>query len=177
MDRAVTTAIGVHASVIQWIGARGTCPVFYGAVTVSDTPKHPCRDEYRWWIDIQTRWEDNDQYGHVNNIVYYSYFDTAANRFLIQHGLLDTVMGDLIGVVAESRCRYYAPLAFPEPVEIGLVVGHLGRSSLRYDLGVFGKGAGLVAAAGSVTHVFVDRETRRPRPMPPAMRTILEQFI
>lgn len=96
--------------------------------------QRPTRDDFRWWVEIQTRWEDNDQYGHINNIMYYSFFDTAANRFLIQHGLLDTVLGDRIGVVAESRCRYYGSLSFPEPIIAGLVVGHIGRSSLRYDL-------------------------------------------
>ncbi len=143
---------------------------------MTEPKERPTRDDFRWWIEIQTRWEDNDQYGHINNILYYSYFDTAANRFLIQHGLLDTVLGDCIGVVAESRCRYYDSLSFPEPIVAGLAVGHIGRSSLRYDLGIFGIDDHHAAAAGSVTHVFVDRITRRPTPMAESMRQILMQF-
>jgi acyl-CoA thioester hydrolase len=109
---------------------------------------------------------DNDVYGHVNNVVYYSYFDTAVNRFLIEAGVLDIHRGTVIGLVVETQCNYFSPLQFPQALEAGLRVAHLGRSSVRYEVGLFEQGAAVTAAAGHFVHVYVDRETRRPTPLP-----------
>jgi acyl-CoA thioester hydrolase len=132
------------------------------------------REAYGAWREIGTRWADNDAYGHVNNTVYYSWFDTAVNAWLIGEGLLDVAAGDPIGLVVETGCRYGSPLSYPEPVEIGLAVDFLGRSSVRYRLGVFAKGSADAAAEGHFVHVYVDRETRRPVPLPEEWRQRLE---
>jgi acyl-CoA thioester hydrolase len=128
------------------------------------------RNAYGAWRDVATRWADNDAYGHVNNTVYYTWFDTAVNAWLIEAGLLDVAAGDPIGLVVETGCRYARPLAFPETVEVGLAVERLGTSSVRYRLGVFAKGADEAAAEGFFVHVYVDRATRRPVPLPEAWR-------
>ena len=132
------------------------------------------RDAYRVWRDVGTRWSDNDAYGHVNNTVYYGWFDTAVNAWLIEAGLLDVAAGDPIGLVVETGCRYARPLAYPEPVDVGLAVEHVGASSVRYRLGVFAKGAAEAAAEGHFVHVYVGRETRRPAELPEAWRERLE---
>lgn len=132
------------------------------------------RDAYRVWREVGTRWSDNDAYGHVNNTVYYSWFDTAVNAWLIGEGLLDVAAGDPIGLVVETSCRYAAPLSYPEPVEVGLAVERLGTSSVRYRLGVFAKAAAEAAAEGHFVHVYVDRATRRPVPLPEEWRRKLE---
>jgi acyl-CoA thioester hydrolase len=132
------------------------------------------RGAYKVWREIATRWADNDVYGHVNNVVHYSWFDTAVNAWLIEHGLLDIEAGDPIGLVVETGCRYADSLAYPEPVEIGLGVERLGSSSVTYRLGVFAKGAASPAAEGHFTHVYVGRESRRPVPLPEAWRATLE---
>jgi acyl-CoA thioester hydrolase len=111
---------------------------------------------------------DNDVYGHVNNVVYYSFFDTAVNRFLIQAGVLDIHQGPVIGLVVETQCHYFAPLQFPQSIEAGLRVAHVGRSSVRYEVGLFAAGEPLTAAAGHFVHVYVDRASRRPAPLPAA---------
>jgi len=131
------------------------------------------RGAYRAWREITTRWADNDAYGHVNNTVHYSWFDTAVNAWLIEAGLLDVAAGDPIGLVVETGCRYAAPLAFPEPVEVGLAVERVGSSSVRYRLGVFRVGSEDAAAEGFFVHVYVDRETRRPVPLPELWRNAL----
>ncbi|MDB5721965.1 MAG: acyl-CoA thioesterase [Alphaproteobacteria bacterium] len=136
-----------------------------------------CRSGYRAWREITTRWADNDAYGHVNNTVYYSWFDSAVNAWLIEAGLLDIADGDPIGLVVETGCRYARPLAYPEPVEIGLAVERLGRSSVRYRLGVFAKGGDEAAAEGHFVHVYVGRESRRPVELPPAWREGLEGIL
>ena len=118
------------------------------------------RGAYRVWREIGTRWSDNDAYGHVNNIVYYAWFDTAVNAWLIEAGLLDVERGDPIGLVVETSCRFARPLSYPEPVEIGLAVETLGTSSVRYRLGVFAKDSAEPAAEGRFVHVYVARETR-----------------
>ena len=128
------------------------------------------RGAYRVWREIGTRWSDNDVYGHVNNTIYYQWFDTAVNAWLIEAGLLDVANGDPIGLVVETACRYAAPLSYPEPVEIGLAVERLGTSSVTYRLGVFARGAEQAAAEGRFTHVYVERETRRPVPLPEEWR-------
>jgi acyl-CoA thioester hydrolase len=134
------------------------------------------RDAYRVWREIGTRWSDNDAYGHVNNVVYYAWFDTVVNGWLIEAGMLDVAAGDPIGLVAETGCRYAAPLAYPEPAEVGLAVERVGSSSVRYRLGVFAKGSAEAAAEGFFVHVYVDRETRRPVPLPEEWREKLEEI-
>jgi acyl-CoA thioester hydrolase len=128
-------------------------------------------------MPILTRWHDNDVYGHVNNTVYYGWFDTAVNACLIEAGLLDIEAGDPIGLVVETGCRYAAPLSFPEPVEIGLAVARLGGSSVTYYLGVFAKSAADAAAEGHFTHVYVGRESRRPVSLPAEWRTHMERLV
>ena len=135
------------------------------------------RSSYRAWREITTRWADSDAYGHVNNTVYYSWFDSAVNAWLIEAGLLDIADGDPIGLVVETGCRYARPLAYPEPVEIGIAVERLGRSSVRYRLGVFAKGSDEAAAEGHFVHVYVGRESRRPVELPPAWRERLEGIL
>jgi acyl-CoA thioester hydrolase len=132
------------------------------------------RDSYRWWQPITTRWSDNDAYGHVNNAVYYHWFDTAVNNWLIEAGLLDVAAGDPIGLVVETGCRYAQPLHYPDPVEIGLALERLGTSSVTYRLGAFSAGASEAAAEAQFTHVYVDRATRRPVPLPGAWRACLQ---
>jgi acyl-CoA thioester hydrolase len=126
---------------------------------------------------IPTRWNDNDVYGHVNNIEYYSFFDTIINAYLVEEGGLDILRGAAIGLCAESHCAFTAALVFPEPVEAGLRVGHLGTSSVRYELGLFGDGGATTAATGWFVHVFVDRETRRPVPIPDPIRAALQKLV
>ncbi len=128
------------------------------------------REAYRHWQFLPTRWSDNDAYGHVNNVAYYGWFDTAVNRWLIDQGLLDLGGGPIIGLVVETGCRYFAPIAFPQAVELGLRVSKLGNSSVRYDLGVFSEGGCEAAAEGFFVHVYVDRYSRRPVPVPDAWR-------
>ena len=136
----------------------------------------PRRSAYKHFLAIPTRWMDNDIYGHVNNVVYYSYFDTVVNEYLIRVGWLDIHAGTVIGLVVETLCRYYKPLAFPEVIEAGLRVGHLGRSSVRYDVAIFKKDDDEAAAAGHFVHVYVDRETRRPVSLPERLRAALAQL-
>ena len=135
----------------------------------------PVRDRYPHFLGIPTRWKDNDIYGHVNNVEYYSYFDTVINQYLITAGGLDIHRGQTIGVCAESHCRFLAAVAFPEQVEAGLRVGHLGNSSVRYEIGLFNQ-AGEPLAEGWFVHVFVDRDTRRPATIPGRLRTALEEL-
>ena len=127
-------------------------------------------------MPIATRWSDNDAYGHLNNVVYYSLFDSAVNAILIEAGLLDPATSPIVGVVVESGCRYFASLTYPEPAEVGVAVDHLGRSSVRYHLAVFRAGAELAAAAGRFTHVYVDRKTNLPFPIPEGHRQLLERL-
>ncbi|KLE35671.1 acyl-CoA thioesterase [Aurantiacibacter luteus] len=124
------------------------------------------RAHYRAWRTIPTRWADNDVYGHVNNVVYYGWFDTAVNAELVARGVLDIAGGRTIGLVVETGCRYFAPLAFPQVVEAGVRVAHIGTSSVRYEVGIFAEGSDAAAAEGHFVHVYVDRETRRPVPLP-----------
>lgn len=134
------------------------------------------RSRYRAFRTITTRWMDNDQYGHVNNVVYYSWFDTAVNAHLIEQGALDTVHGAVIGFVVETQCHYFAPLAFPQDVEAGIRVAHVGSSSVRYDVGLFAQGAPAAAAQGHFVHVYVDRATQRPVALPAALRKVVEDL-
>jgi acyl-CoA thioester hydrolase len=132
----------------------------------------PTRAEYRYFLPIQTRWMDNDVYGHVNNVVYYAYFDTVINRYLIEKGGLDPHVGEVIGLMVSSQCRYLAPASYPEDLAAGLAVVHLGTTSVRYGVGIFRGDVAL--AAGELTHVFVAREGRRPTPPPEGLRAALE---
>jgi acyl-CoA thioester hydrolase len=125
---------------------------------------------------ITTRWDDNDVYGHVNNVRYFAFFDTAINAWLVNEGGLDIRHGDVIGLCAESHCAYTAAIAFPDAVEVGLRVGHVGGSSVRYELAVFKGGQEEPAATGWFVHVFVERETRRPVPLAPPLRAALERL-
>jgi acyl-CoA thioester hydrolase len=137
-------------------------------------PAPQLRDTYRHFGAITTRWMDNDAYGHVNNVVYYSWFDTAVNRYLIEAGALDVDAGPVIGLVVETHCNYFEPLSFPQGVDAGLRVAHIGSSSVRYEVGLFASGAPGTAAAGHFVHVYVDRHTRRPVPLPPVLLKALE---
>ncbi|WP_423601208.1 acyl-CoA thioesterase [Roseateles sp. MS654] len=120
------------------------------------------REAFACFIPVPTRWMDNDVYGHLNNVVYYSLFDTAVNRYLIEQGALDLHHGEVIGLVIETHCNFFASLAFPQAIEAGLRVAHRGRSSVRYEIGLFAAGEPLCAARGHFVHVYVDRGTRRP---------------
>ena len=135
------------------------------------------RDAYRVFRTLTTRWGDNDVYGHMNNVVHYALFDSAVNGWLIENGLLDLKAGARIGVVAETGCRYFAELAFPDTIEAGIRVATLGTSSVRYEVGLFRGGAETVAAEGFFVHVYVDRQTRRPIPLEPALRAALEGLM
>ena len=132
------------------------------------------RSEFRIWRNVTTRWADNDAYGHVNNTIFYQWFDSAVNAWMVEQGMLDIAKGDPIALVVETRCAYFAPLAFPQPVEVGLAIVELGRSSVRYRIGVFGEGESEAAAQGEFVHVVVDRANRRPVEIPAAWRTKLE---
>ena len=126
---------------------------------------------------VPTRWMDNDVYGHVNNVVYYSYFDTVINGYLIEAGGLDIHHGTVVGLAIETACRFHRSFAFPEVVEAGLAVGRLGSSSVRYEIGLFGAGEDEARADGHFVHVFVDRASRRPVPIPPPLRAALERLL
>ena len=132
------------------------------------------RSEFKVWQSFTTRWADNDAYGHVNNTVFYQWFDSAVNAWLVAQDLLDIQSGNPIALVVETRCAYFAPLAFPEPVDVGLAVAQLGRSSVRYRIGVFAAGAEKAAAQGEFVHVLVDRSSHRPVEMPRNWRRALE---
>ncbi|MEM6903939.1 MAG: thioesterase family protein [Pseudomonadota bacterium] len=144
---------------------------------MSERPSPPSRADYRQFETVDTRWSDNDMYGHVNNAAFYRFFDTAVNRYLIEAGVLDPTSSDVIGLVVETGCQFFAPASFPERLDIGIRVAKLGTSSVRYELGVFGQrdqpGEDLAKAAGFFTHVYVDAETRRPVPLPTALRDLL----
>ena len=132
------------------------------------------RSAYRVFRPITTRWMDNDVYGHVNNVVYYSWFDTAVNAHLIEQGVLDIHQGDTIGLVVETQCNYFAPLAFPQTIEAGIRVAHRGTSSVRYEVGFFAQGAPLTAARGHFVHVYVNKASRRPQPLNESFIQVLE---
>lgn len=144
-------------------------------MTLLQRPQPESRHAYKVFRAIGTRWADNDLYGHVNNVVYYSWFDTAVNGLLIERGALDIHDGGVIGLVVETHCNYFEPLAFPQTVVAGLRVAHVGASSVRYEVGLFADDATLPCAArGHFIHVYVDRATRRPAPLPPELLCVLE---
>ncbi len=137
----------------------------------------PTRADFRMFLPMPTRWHDNDAYGHVNNVVYYAWFDTVVNRFLIDSGTLDIAASPAVGRVVETGCRYHASVSYPEPVAIGLRVAHLGTSSVRYELAVFRDGADAAAAEAHFVHVYVDRLTHRPVPIPEAARAAMRGIM
>ncbi|MGQ2979290.1 MAG: acyl-CoA thioesterase [Polaromonas sp.] len=146
-----------------------------------EKPRPETRSAYRVFRAISTRWMDNDVYGHVNNVVYYSWFDTAVNGHLIESGAIDIHEGAVIGLVVETQCNYFAPLAFPDPVHAGIRVAHVGSSSVRYEVGLFSGKPGdpsgeLTAAKGHFVHVYVDKQSRRPAALPPQLLSVLEQL-
>jgi acyl-CoA thioester hydrolase len=143
----------------------------------ANEPAGGSREHYPHRVAIQTRWDDNDVYGHVNNVQYYAFFDTVINRWLIDEGGLDIHSGPVIGLCAESHCSFRAAIAFPDPVDAGLRVGHLGSSSVRYEIGLFAGEAGEQLASGWFVHVFVDRGTRAPAPIPEPIRASLERLV
>jgi acyl-CoA thioester hydrolase len=137
-------------------------------------PEPAPRSDYRVFRVIGTRWMDNDAYGHVNNVVYYSWFDTVVNAHLIEHGALDTARGATIGLVVETQCNYFSALTFPQTVDAGLRVSQIGRSSVRYEVGLFAQDQPLTAAKGHFIHVYVDRATRRPTALPDKLKAVLQ---
>jgi acyl-CoA thioester hydrolase len=140
-------------------------------------PEPRRRDAYAHFTQLDTRWMDNDVYGHVNNVQYYSFFDTAVNRYLIEAGVLEPRSSPVIGLVVETRCSYLAQIAFPDRLQVGLKVLALGRSSVRYELGLFRNDDPLTAAVGDSVHVYVDRTTQRPAPIPEAVRALLSPLL
>lgn len=137
----------------------------------------PGRDAYRAFYPIITRWSDNDIYGHINNVVYYSYFDTVANRYLIEEGGLDIADGSIVGYVVQSGCDYHAPAAYPDALEGGLRVDRLGNSSVQYGIAIFRAGEQEALAHGHFVHVFVERARNRAVPIPAGLRVALEQLL
>ncbi|MGH7048785.1 MAG: acyl-CoA thioesterase [Stellaceae bacterium] len=133
----------------------------------------PRRVDYRYFQAITTRWKDNDAFGHVNNVEYYSYFDTAVTFFLIEHNLIGVAAGEIITVVVETSCRFHASVAFPDRVTVGVRVARIGGSSVRYEIAVFRNDEDLAAADGHFVHVYVDRVTMRPVPVPAESREAL----
>jgi len=140
-------------------------------------PRPLVRAAFGHFHTITTRWADNDAYGHINNVVYYSYFDTVVNRFLIQKGVLEIGRSPAIGLVVETGCHYFSSLAYPDTVHAGLRVMHIGGSSVRYEIGIFGNDEPLTAAHGRFVHVYVDAHTRRPVPLPAPLRAALEPLL
>ncbi|MBT8765637.1 acyl-CoA thioesterase [Metapseudomonas boanensis] len=139
-------------------------------------PQH-LRADYRYFQPITTRWHDNDLYGHVNNVVYYGFFDSAVNTYLIERGGLDIHEGGVVGFVVSSSCDYFASIAFPDRIEVGLRVGKLGNSSVQYELAIFKQGEGEACAAGRFVHVFVDRDSNRPMAIPEPLRAALTELL
>ena len=139
-------------------------------------PQIPTRSDYKVFYPITTRWSDNDIYGHVNNVTYYSYFDTAANRYLIEEGGLDINDGTIVGYVVNSGCEYHAPITYPESIEAGVRVDRLGNSSVQYGIAIFREGEQQAAAHGHFVHVFVAREENRSVPIPRNLRAALERL-
>jgi acyl-CoA thioester hydrolase len=135
------------------------------------------RDDFGLFRRLQTRWSDNDMYGHMNNVVHYMLFDTAVNGWLIENGMIDPLKGDLIGLVVETGCSYFAELGFPDKVVAGIRVAHLGNSSVRYEIALFRNDEERAAAQGHFVHVYVNRQTRKPQPLPQAFRVLLEDYV
>ena len=140
-------------------------------------PSPETRQRYRHFRSLPTRWMDNDVYGHVNNVVHYSFFDTVVNQYLIEQGALDIATSPVIGLVVETHCNYFRPIAFPDIVHAGLRVAQIGSSSVRYEIGLFRNDEPDSAAQGHFVHVYVDRATQRPAPLPPGLRQALAPLL
>ena len=136
----------------------------------------PTRELYSYWQVVGTRWRDNDIYGHVNNAVYYSYIDSVINGYMVDQGVLDPMVSEVIGIVVESHCVFHQSLCYPVKIDCGLRVEHLGASSTRYEVGMFVQGEDRAAAVGGFTHVFVNRRSTRPVPIPDSVRNVLENL-
>jgi acyl-CoA thioester hydrolase len=160
--------MGVSSSSVEEMSAPANEPIRRGPEP---------RARYAAQRAITTRWMDNDVYGHVNNVVYYSFFDTAVNGLLMDAGVLDIHHGEVIGLVVETQCNYFAPIAFPQALTAGVRVARLGRSSVTYEIGLFADDAPDSAAAGHFIHVYVDRATRRPVPLPEPLKAVLQSWI
>ena len=139
-------------------------------------PQSETRDRYPHFMSLQTRWMDNDIYGHVNNVTYYSYFDTVVNSFLINEGGFDPHGDTVIGVAVETMCAFKKSIAFPEPIEAGLRVGKLGNTSVRYEVGIFRQNDPEASASGHFVHVFVDGDSLKSHPISDAQKKIFEKF-
>jgi len=144
---------------------------------MSTRPEPESRAAYRHFTSLTTRWMDNDAYGHLNNVVYYSLFDTAVNQYLIEAGALDIQHSPVIGLVVETHCNFFAAIEFPQAVDAGLRVAHRGSSSVRYEIGLFAAGQPISAARGHFVHVYVDRATRRPAALPPVLSQALDALV
>jgi acyl-CoA thioester hydrolase len=142
----------------------------------TERPKPPPRSAFARFVPASTRWSDQDPYGHINNVAYYAFFDAAVNAMLIEAGLLDPATSDIVGLAVETACVFFSSLSFPDAIEIGVAVEEIGRSSVRYRLGVFKAGAPLAAAQGRFTHVYVERASQRPTPIPDAHRRLMESL-
>jgi len=139
-------------------------------------PTPNSRGAYKHFLTISTRWADNDVYGHINNVVYYSFFDTVVNGYLIEQGALDIEKSEVVGLVVETQCNYFSSIAYPQRVDAGLRVAHLGNSSVRYEVGIFAEGGDTAAAQGHFVHVYVDRATQRPQGLPESLRAALQRI-
>jgi acyl-CoA thioester hydrolase len=137
----------------------------------------PKRSDFVAFEEIHSRWMDNDAYGHINNVVYYSFFDTAVNRYLIERNVLDVLKSEAIGFVIETQCQYFSPIAYPDLIHVGLKVTHLGNSSVKYEVAIFKNEDDVASAAGSFVHVYVNRSTNKPTPIPQDVREILAGLV
>ena len=144
---------------------------------MSEKARPTTRDAYRHFMRIDTRWGDNDSYGHVNNVVYYAFFDTAVNRYLIERGVLDISSSPVIGLVIETRCTYFSSIGFPDTVDVGLKVVHCGNSSVRYEIALFRNDEATASAVGEFVHVYVERASNRPTPIPADVRGVLQSLM
>jgi|SRR5471030_946381 len=142
-----------------------------------DRPQPLPASAFAHFTGISTRWIDNDAYGHINNVVYYEFFDTVVNGYLVAQGALDIAGGAVIGLVVETHCNYFRPIAFPDAVRAGMRVAHLGASSVRYEIGIFREGEDTASAQGHFVHVYVDRASGRPVPLPEALKAALKPLV
>ena len=137
----------------------------------------PTRAEFVAFEEVHSRWMDNDAYGHINNVVYYSFFDTAVNRYLIERNVLDIAKSETIGLVIETQCKYFAPIVYPDLIHVGLKVAHLGNSSVKYEVAIFANDDDIASALGHFVHVYVDRISNKPTPIPQNVRVVLQGLV
>jgi acyl-CoA thioester hydrolase len=137
----------------------------------------PSRADFVVFEDVQSRWSDNDAYGHINNAVYYSFFDTAVNRYLIENNVLDILKSEIIGLVIETQCKYFSPIIYPDLIRVGMKVTHLGNSSVKFEVAIFKNDDDIASAVGHFVHVYVDRKSNKSTPIPQNVRTLLEGIL